>query len=426
MTRKHYVFFLFLSIFFASSASALPNLSKIPWSAIGQKIKSVTTSNNTLLPTTMALRSGNDWIAAAQLLTIPVYYYNPMLGLAASAVLGYADSAPMDAVKAFNDGKVAGQSVFKSVMDMLFPPVAPVLGTGSHIACTTAIYPTCTPGKIALLGAKYGGLGQVGPKPTADEAIALSGGTRFLSPATLYMVCLPPRNICAPGSCWIVESQNYTVSYVDGVADTGVSAVPDVMPAEKIDSYLEALKDIMNNRTAPNVPAQVAIKELLPEYTPAVPAIPAEAVTNFNNNTTINNETAGDTYNQTISDIVTNNPTSVEAKIEEAKAQEMGSASVPALAPPVLHSIDFKPITDLKGTMMSTFPFGLVSSVATALGSLVADPVAPHFTINVGSFTTVEADFSCMNLLAEFLRNLIAFFFYCVTAFYCVRLFRGM
>ena len=430
MKKNKYLLVGLFFVFVTSSVFASPNLSKVPWSAIGEKIKTATFSNNTLLPTTMALRSNSDWIAAANLLTIPVYFYNPALGLAASSVLAYADSAPVDAVKAWNDGKFKGKAAFQSMMDGLFPP-----NTSSYPISNSAPGYTGTCGIVLPSPLSMSSSGFIKLENNDCGISATIMGSGFLtdlggshSPiiATEYHKWWASSN----NVIYVADAVNtyrWTGGYstwLGGDINTSPgNGPPDVMPSNKIDPFLEALKDIMNNRNNPNLPAQEEITALLPEYTPPVPGIPTQSVTNYNNAETTNNEIVNSQYNQTINDIVTNNPTSVEAKIEQAKALEMGSVSTPVLESNPLHELNFKPITDLKDALNNHFPFSVLSGLVNVLSQLSASPVTPEYIIDL-KFYQASVDFQSWDNYMSGFRLIIGFIFVVFMGFRTVQIWR--
>jgi len=419
------IFALVFVVLTTVTSFALPSLSKIPWSAVGQKIKTVTTSNNTLLPTTMALRSNSQWIAAAQLLTIPVYFYNPALGIAASAVLGYADTAPMDAVQAWNDGKFAGKAAFQSFMDSLFPPQSKAMFDGKNVACSSAFIDLCAGGKVAHLTNPTPILGyDLFPyEATAADGIAYKAAhDGFFNNGTSYQEWDP--TIIATSS-WKkgLNGIRWQVNYIVGVPTPDSQNIPQTLPADKVDPFLQALRDIMNNQQSPNVPAQTAVKEMLPQYTPPVPAIPAESVTNYNTTNQTNIENATSTYNDTLTNISTSNPTNVDIQIEQAKQEEIGSASPPSLENESLHELDFKPITDLKNALNSHFPFSILNGLTTVLSQLSASPITPEYTIDL-NFHQASVDFHSWDNFMSGFRLILGFIFVLFMGFRTVQIWR--
>jgi len=117
MTRFAAVLLLLLLAF--SSAQAV-TLSRIPVSQIADKIKTVVSSNDFMLPTTMALASNSNYQAAANLLTVPLYAYNPALGVAASAVIGFAFSPPLGLKQAYDRGALQSQPNLSQVISNLY------------------------------------------------------------------------------------------------------------------------------------------------------------------------------------------------------------------------------------------------------------------------------------------------------------------
>lgn len=88
-----------------------------------------------------------------------------------------------------------------------------------------------------------------------------------------------------------------------------------------------------------------------------------------------------------------------------------------------LKRIDFQPVVDLKGELMSKFPFNMLALIPSAFEVLTAAPVAPYWDANLGEAGgTHRVDFSVLNSLASFIRLVLSWLSYIGAVFCCLKI----
>lgn len=111
-----------------------------------------------------------------------------------------------------------------------------------------------------------------------------------------------------------------------------------------------------------------------------------------------------------------------QAAQEEVVKEEGYAATTPALAEIPAKEIDFGPIKSLTGDFSKVFPFGLIGSIVSPFSSLSAAPVTPSFTIDLGIHQR-EVTFTSFDGFASIIRSILSFLMYCLTAFFCFKLY---
>ena len=84
-------------------------------------------------------------------------------------------------------------------------------------------------------------------------------------------------------------------------------------------------------------------------------------------------------------------------------------AAVPA--PPAALALDFSPFMDLQGILASKFPFNLIGHLKGYFNILMAEPIAPSFTMSAGFGKTATFDMSLWSPAASMFRGFMVFFF---------------
>ena len=107
-----------------------------------------------------------------------------------------------------------------------------------------------------------------------------------------------------------------------------------------------------------------------------------------------------------------------QAEVEQA---EIEVVAAPALTPVLPGAIDFTPISGLGEKLMTKQPFVYLTALDGIMTTLIADPVPPSFTIDLG-FTVQEIDFTRFNDFAAMVRSIITFLLLIGTIFFCVQI----
>lgn len=356
--------------------------------------------------------------------------YTGGLGGVASSVIGGLFSAGVNLADAynrgfFNDGPLA------DVANDAFPGSPPEDLSGVKIDCTGQSQ--CTPGKVAQLGyrishSRTGGFTQ--------QAAALNWfnglHSGFTSDGTQYVRYYDLHLNNGTWWCWVDNYYIGTGGYVNGVPDSfgKPSSIAESSPQEQ--SLAQKLAEALG---LPEV--QTALKNAIKQVPELLKDVPAPITNNQVNEYITNNNTYNDDYISFLNDLKNTyqgDTTWIDQEIAQAQKEqvkeeldnaEKESANAPALTIPEIKTINIQPILDLTGELFGVFPFGLISSFVSGMSSLVAEPTPPSLHIDCGIFQK-DIDFSVFNGFASFLRAVMSFLLYGLTAFFCVRLFARM
>lgn len=117
---------------------------------------------------------------------------------------------------------------------------------------------------------------------------------------------------------------------------------------------------------------------------------------------------------------------SVNAKadvVKPAQSIDWGTASAPNVQTQTIKTVDFTPIKNLSGVLMSKFPFSIIGLLGSIFDPVAnAIPTPPNFTIDLGILRQY-IDFSFLNSFAASVRAVMSFLCLCLTAFAALRIF---
>ena len=337
-------------------------LQKIPVSQIGQKIKDINPStlldeiaDNTIeamkknpVPTVMALGSNSTAEMAANLLTIPVYAYNPALGAAASFVVGMAFDSTLDVKKAYESGGFDTDPALSAIKQAAFP--AP---DGLNVALPEAGKTYSAFGPFTLnparkvISAAWGTISQTSNVPV-DKVTGFEAGTGEPYSARSTWSAPEGSNISAYSQVnytryWLgpfigsdanfnwyqSRIQSFTIQL--GPADPVISPPPSVVdysPATLDETQKQALIDAISNAINNSATSQAvkdAFKNLLksiPDVFSQPPPITQQDLTQFftNNTNNINQD-----YIDNLTNIINNttgDTSLLQAELARAQAEK--------------------------------------------------------------------------------------------------------
>lgn len=103
---------------------------------------------------------------------------------------------------------------------------------------------------------------------------------------------------------------------------------------------------------------------------------------------------------------------------------DLDNSYQPSAIPQVeLKKVDFQPVVDLKGSLMSKFPFNMLQILPSAFEVLTAEPVAPYWDANLGEVGgTHRVDFAVLDSVASFVRLVISWLCYIGAVFCCLKI----
>jgi hypothetical protein len=250
----------------------------------------------------MALRSTNNYEAAANLLTIPLYAYNPALGLGASAVIGYAFHGMYDLDSAYNNGSLQSKPAIKSVLEDI------LIDTSLQYPPTVGnVFVTPSGNKIITA-------------QTTDQTITTSNFNAYVSNGTMVNI----GNNFYISSAYLYYRFSSDASYTyfhrwiyQSTTQSPTNEPPSSIPTDK--------KTAVNNRLVQESSSNETIRNQLeetvkenPNLVPAPAQISQTDIQNFitNNNLEINNN-----YINTLNALIEQYPNDVNLKAELARAQ---------------------------------------------------------------------------------------------------------
>lgn len=306
------LFLTFILILYASSSYAI-TLSRIPVDRLANKIKTITSPNNVLAPTTFALNSSDSLNALGHLLTIPIYAYNPALGIASSFALGYAGQANLKVKELYNEGKITDPAL-QALCDMIWPPPSNI-GTiaasesglaGQKIDCTG--HPQCGPGKVALLSFNYHGIFggySTSTQPEIQPRTYWDSNQRF-------NVIWGLHQLTTGG--WAAHQSRYSATIIDGSLDSSE------IPQQLSDSQASQLVDkIVEHQNEPGV--RDAVNNLIKNNPDHAQYPDNISYNDINNYYTTNNQTVNNEYISNLQNLVNQYPDNPQLQQELAKAQ---------------------------------------------------------------------------------------------------------
>lgn len=416
------IMIIFSILLFPTITLAIP-LQKILRSQIAQDIRTIGSSNNFLLPTTMALGSQSQFTALGHLITIPIYAYNPALGVATTAALGYLDKLNVDAEKAHNSG-VFKRTRFDETIRNLFKDRPVQVGDIIGGMPGSAPPPGCS------------GVGQVtGIIPHGSSCFSPDPINYWADCTHYHMYELVNRTSCGyPGYAMFVK--NVVViqpSTGEDIQPTyPPTGAPETVTREQAEKIAKGIADAIVNDPSLKDHLVDIIKQN-PQIVTYPQNITQNDVDNYLKNQ-INNSTTN--YNNTLNDIKNNNTSSVEVQIEIAKEQQrqaekekeeidFGRAVAPTLPAHEIKEVDFKPIKDLAGELSGKFPFSGFGLISDCVSPLCAQPVAPVLKAEFGEIE-FKLDFSILNSFAKSIRDFMSFFMWCATVYFIVFLYSRM
>lgn len=414
---------------FCSSAFALSgNLLKFTRPAPGNIIKTY--------PSTASTPSGGLAFTTSSAVSmigtaaqIGIMVYTGGLGTTAASVLGGLVNVGINLATLYNSG-VFNSGALGDVANSAFPS-EPEDYNGVKMNCAAGQEANCAGGKVAMLTK-----GQTSsPAYESSYAILTSPGYApgwYKTNSSSWYYNFNLRKKPNTTDTYQIDQTSYSVSYVVGVPDSfgRPATITEASPQEQ--TLAQKLAQALG---LPEV--QAALKSAIQQVPQALTNVPAPITNNQVTDYITNNNTYNQDYINYLTDLkntyqgdqtwIDNEIAKAEkeqAKEEKEDAEEE-QANAPLLQIPAIKKVDIKPITDLTGELSRVFPFGLVSAFCSGLSSLVAQPTAPSFTIDAGIFQK-EINFSIFNSFASFIRSVMTFLIYGLTAFFCVRLFARM
>jgi hypothetical protein len=317
-------FLTFILILYASSSYAI-TLSRIPVDRLANKIKTITSPNNVLAPTTFALNSSDSLNALGHLLTIPIYAYNPALGIASSFALGYAGQANLKVKELYNEGKITDPAL-QALCDMIWPSPS---NTGT-IAAGTVISTPSGPYRIVS-----------GPNDYAAKK-SFADLTAQFSPALGYVPIgglsadkqwiFRPAEDGGYGSLMGWPGNQYNTSYFYAASYNLEPApgaqVSEGAPVQLNDSQASQLVDkIVEQQNEPGV--RDSVNNLIknnPDYAQYPDNI---SYNDINNYYTTNNQTVNNEYISNLQNLVNQYPDNPQLQQELAKAEAETFDAIP-------------------------------------------------------------------------------------------------
>lgn len=363
---------------------------------------------------------------------IGLMMYTGGFGPVASTVLGGLFTAGINLADAYNRG-LFNSGPLNDVANSALPSTLPESLTGVKLDC--AGQTQCTAGKVALIGNRISH-SEVTAGTTAAAAQAYlaskNPNPQFQSNGQ-YLVYW--YNIHVVGSYFYVWQDTYAVgnsNFINGVPDSFVrpATITENSPQEQ--SLAQKLAQALG---LPEV--QTALRDAIKSVPEILKDVPTPITNNQVNEYITNNNTYNNDYINYLTDLKNTyqgdtawiDQAIAEAQKDQSKEEiqqaEQESANAPSLSIPEIKTVNIQPILDLTGDLSGVFPFGLISSFVSGMASLVAEPTPPTLHIDAGIFQK-DVDFSVFNGMASFLRGVMSFLLYGLTAFYCVRLFARM
>ncbi len=269
---KRVISLVLLLVFFCSTlANALEwynnpqYLTKIPVNNLGNILKTRPGSGGSL-PMVVSLTSNNSPTVdvASAVLSMPLYAYSPIAGMAGQYVIGKGLQAGVDLMDRYNDGTLQTNPTLLDLINNEFSSDSSSLD-GTNIACNPA-HSACIPGKVARLTLNYSS--EIGGWSNAYKDIGkVYGETDFpvwgLNGSSYSVVRDFHQNGGDTGTWWWWRD-DYTVQFVDG-EPTPVGAPQQINStlaqqlaqriAQEIAANNQTIKDAISNlfRDNPNL-----------------------------------------------------------------------------------------------------------------------------------------------------------------------------
>lgn len=286
-------------------------LTKIPTTNLGDIVKTRPGSGGAL-PMVVSLTSNNSPTVdiASAVLSVPLYAYSPIAGMAGQYVIGKGLQAGVDLLDRYNDGTLQTNSTLLDLINNEFSSDSSSLD-GTNIPCNPE-FSACSPGKVASLTLQS--TTETGGWTNAAKEIGITWGANN-SPAwgvdgSTYLVVRDYHQIGGVTGTWWWWQDFYTVQHIEG------SPTP-VGPPQQITS---TLAQQLANRIAQEIAANnQTIKDALsnlfrdnPNLVPDPPQVTNYDIQNFSNQELYDNRQEHIDYltNQ-YNDAVTNNNTNL-------------------------------------------------------------------------------------------------------------------
>lgn len=406
---------LFPSLSFATTKEWYNNvqyLTKIPKTNLGDILRTKPGTGN-LLPTVVSLASDSSPTVsiASGILSVPLYAYSPVVGMAGQYVIGKGLQAAVDLAESYSDGKLQSNSTFKDLLDDLFGPDSenPYPST-EQCANAADIFPD---GAIQSSCQTYLNQG----KCFTPNGIVNEYGQTSTSTAAQYegltIQCLSDRIVYLHSPNTVPSVWQWASTHLRGTWQVATVNWPTEMPQQLSPEQIETLANrIAQEIAANNQTIKDAIKNLLKDNLDLVPdpqQITNQDITNHINQEIYDNRQDNidyltNQYNQA----VTNNNTELanyyqdkiqeeQARQEEEQAKEEKEESFnPISDNPFEEPYDPGPydiperFTSFLNNVKST---GLFSFSSSYFNSLPGGG-SPIYTVEAGTYGTHVVDLS--------------------------------
>ena len=379
-------------------------LTKIPTANLGDIVKTRPGSGGSL-PMVVSLASNNSPTVdvASAVLSMPLYAYSPIAGMAGQYVIGKGLQAGVDLLERYNDGTLHSIPTLVDLIDDEFGTDGTSLD-GRNIPCSSS-NSQCVPGTVAHL--TLSNSGEVGGWSQLYKDTGLLYGEqypRWNSSGTIYSVV---RDFHLKSNLWWWWQDDYTIQIIPG------EPTPEGPPEQITQTLAQQLAQrIADEIAANNQTIKDAISDLFkdnPNLVPDPPNITNYDIQNFSNDQIYNSrqdyiDHLTNQYNQA----VTNNNTELanyyQDKIQEQQAeqekeqaeQEKAETFSPISDDPFANPYDPGPhdiparFTSFMNNVKSS---GLFSFSSGFFNSLPADG-SPIYTVEAGQYGTHTIDLS--------------------------------
>lgn len=394
--------FLFLFTFLLVPCLSFPaTLTKIPYNSLGRDIKTlIPSANDVLLPTTMALRADSTYEAAANLLTIPLYAYNPALGIGASAAIGYAFHGLYDVPKAYEQKVLQEKPSVAPILEELFGGDTAPLPALNDIVDADYIK-SAHPGiETNPLWPPYAGNWQLSTIGGVQQKNDYSGLSYWVSININNSTTFKFSTYKRVGSSYVVEYQTFI--YNNTVLPTTLQnepSIPEILSVEQLEALHQRLVEEVSNNQNVRQDIEDSVVEN-PDLVPDAENIKRTDVQHWSNQNSsqINNE-----YIAELEQLAAANPDNVhiQQELAQAQAQAQKEAETPVET--------FDPIPGIEVTPYDPGPFDIPSRFETFLANIVDTGLfslpsqffdslpaggSPIYTINAGQYGTHTVDLS--------------------------------